>query len=60
MQLRIMMAFGESVFVDYPDSEEGYAEVFKAISSTLLLEVKAVHECSPEAVAAFAAIVCHE
>ena len=30
------------------------------ISSTLLLEVKAVHECSPEAVAAFAAIVCHE
>lgn len=26
------------------------------ISSTLLLEVKAVHDCSPEAVAAFAAI----
>ena len=36
MQLRIMMAFGESVFVDDPDSEEGYAEVFKATATRQL------------------------
>lgn len=30
------------------------------IASSLLLDVKAVHECSPEAVTAFAAVKCHE
>ena len=30
------------------------------ISATLLLDVKAVHDCTPEAVAAFAAIASHE
>ena len=37
-------------------TKAGNSRIGAEIDSTLLLDVKAVHDCSPEAVAAFAAI----